>query len=79
MERIVVEHKGVGVEFKDFSPEAESYFLKREYEKKEIGEEEIENYKKLLSRVLKDGEFCEYLGEQLLISPLLDKVVAEKM
>jgi len=47
-EKIEIKHKGVGVNFKNFTSEIESYFLRREYEKKEISEEELENYKKLL-------------------------------
>jgi len=46
-EYIEIKHKGVGIEFLDFSPEIESYFIKREYDKKEISEKELEEYKKL--------------------------------
>jgi len=46
-EYIEIKHNGVGIEFLDFSPEIESYFIKREYDKKEISEKELEEYKKL--------------------------------
>ena len=46
---VEIKYSGVGIQFKNFSSEMESYFLKREYEKNEISEEELEKYRKLLS------------------------------